>query len=148
MNAISFFVPGIPAPGGSKRFVGFGKKTGRAILIDDAGQGNKDWRTAVGWAGREAMDGQDLFTCPLQVKMEFVMPRSKSHLNSKGQVKPSAPIAPITKPDTLKLTRSTEDALTGIVWRDDAQTVLLTLIKRYAAPAEATGARITVSPLT
>ena len=44
---MTFFVPGIPAPGGSKRFVGHSKKTGRAILIDAAGERNKNWRSIV-----------------------------------------------------------------------------------------------------
>ena len=34
----------------------------------------------------------------------------------------------------LKLTRAVEDALTGLVWRDDAQVVDEVLSKRYGAP--------------
>lgn len=139
---LDFTVPGIPAPGGSKRFVGFGKKTGRAILIDAAGQKNKDWRNAVAWAGKEAIGLQPLMSGPLRVDFTFLMPRPKGHLNSKGEVKPSAPAYPITKPDALKLARSTEDALTGVVWGDDSQTACLTINKLYAAPGQPTGARI------
>jgi len=60
IDSISFFVPGLPAPGGSKRFVGFGKKTGRAILIDAAGQRNKDWKANVGWNAQKAMEGREM----------------------------------------------------------------------------------------
>jgi predicted short-subunit dehydrogenase-like oxidoreductase (DUF2520 family) len=35
----------------------------------------------------------------------------------------------------LKLARGVEDALTGIVWRDDAQIVVEHLEKRYGSPA-------------
>ncbi|MES2737255.1 MAG: RusA family crossover junction endodeoxyribonuclease [Verrucomicrobiota bacterium] len=148
MKTLEFFVPGLPCPGGSKRFVGFGKKTGRAVLIDDAGERNKNWRTSVAQVGSQAMTGLPLFSGPLNASMEMVMPRPKGHLNSKGLVKTSAPIAPTTKPDVLKLARSTEDALTGVVWVDDAQTVELTLKKRFAAPGEGTGARIKITPLS
>ncbi|WP_051945692.1 RusA family crossover junction endodeoxyribonuclease [Verrucomicrobium sp. BvORR106] len=127
---LSFFIPGVPAPGGSKRFVGFGKKTKRAILIDDAGQRNKDWRTAVGWAAHEHFKGEVL-TGALKVTFTFFMPRPKGHHGKRG-LRPSAPTFPITKPDALKLARSTEDALTGIVWRDDAQVVDGGQKKRYA----------------
>lgn len=146
MSRVAFHVPGIPAPGGSKKFVGIGKKTGRAIIIDDAGKRNKDWRAAVAWAGKAAMQGRALLAGPLQVRFEFVMPRPKGHFGAKG-LKPSAPAWPTVKPDALKLTRSSEDALTGIVWVDDAQIVKETIEKRYAAPGEASGAVITVSGL-
>jgi len=144
---LDFFVPGLPAPGGSKRFVGFGKKTGRAILIDDAGKRNKDWRTAVGWHAADAMQGREVITSACEVCMEFVMPRPKAHFRSNGMVKDSAPVAPTTKPDVLKLARSTEDAMTGIVWRDDSQTFALKLVKRYAAATETIGCRITINAL-
>lgn len=143
---IEFFVPGIPAPGGSKRFVGFGKRTGRAILIDAAGQRNKDWRSAVGWAAREVFKGE-LLRGPLSVRMSFIMPRPKAHFHQgkkrKGELREDAPQVHTSKPDALKLGRSTEDALTGIVWADDSQTCELTLTKRYGTP----GCSIVITPL-
>ena len=147
MKTLSFHVPGIPAPGGSKRFVGFGKKTGRAILIDDAGERNKNWRTSVAQCGNQARGTEPMFEGPLQVRMVFCMPRPKGHFGAKG-LKPSAPIAPTTKPDVLKLARSTEDALTGIVWLDDAQTVILNLEKSFVSSGEASGCDITINALT
>ena len=141
---ITFFVPGVPAPGGSKRFVGFGKKTGKAILVDAAGQRNKDWRASVGWCGSEAMQG-GLMYGPCRVRMIFFMPRPKGHFDSRGRLRPSAPAVPVTRPDVLKLARSTEDALTGIVWADDAQTHTLILQKRYASPGETAGCKITIT---
>ena len=146
---LEFFTPGIPAPGGSKRFVGFGKSTGRAILIDAAGQRNKDWRALVGQCGHLAMQGDPVHEDgPLEVWFEFVMPRPKYHFNSKGELKLASPVWHTKKPDALKLTRSTEDALTGIVWRDDSQIAKEHITKRYAAPGEATGARITIKALS
>lgn len=149
---LSFFVPGIPAPGGSKRFVGFGKKTGRAILIDAAGERNKNWRAVVATCGKEAMSKitNELpvwFNGPLRVKFEFYMPRRKGDFNSKGGLKPSAPFFHTTKPDALKLARSTEDALTGIIWNDDAQTAILEISKRYADKGEPCGCWVTVENL-
>ena len=145
---VSFFVPGIPAPGGSKRFVGFGKKTGRAILIDAAGERNKNWRSIVGVCGSAEMrKSEAIFHGALRVRFDFIMPRPKSHFNSKGDLKPSAPFYHTTKPDALKLARSTEDALTGIVWADDAQTAMLEVSKRYASKGEPCGCQITIQSL-
>ena len=129
MNEIRFFVPGIPAPGGSKR--GFAIKkggvyTGRVAIVDSGGQRTKDWRSSVVSAAWEAMKMADLqpLTGPIDLEFEFRMPRPKNHLRSNGiELKPGAPSHHIIRPDAGKLARSTQDALTGIVYRDDAQIV-------------------------
>ena len=151
--AVSFFVLGIPAPGGSKKaFPIFrngsaGEKVFvRSLIVDDAGQRNKDWRSNVGWAGREAMGkaGLRLFAEPLEVSFTFTMPRLKSHKNAKGELKASAPVWHTVRPDTTKLIRSTEDALKGIVWLDDSQIAVQRASKRYG---DTPGCCITVSAI-
>lgn len=145
---IEFFVPGIPAPGGSKRFVGFGKKTGRAILIDDAGARNKNWRAVVSTVALEAMAGREVITMgAIHVSFEFVMPRPKAHYLKSGALRASAPCWHTKVPDGLKLARSTEDAMTGIVYRDDSMIAREAIAKRFAAPGEATGCRIKITRL-
>jgi crossover junction endodeoxyribonuclease RusA len=62
---------------------------------------------------------------PLKLSMEFRLLRPKFHFGSgknAGQVKASmSGTFPTVKPDLTKLERSTEDALTGILWHDDCQ---------------------------
>ncbi len=143
---ISFFVPGIPSPGGSKRFVGFGKKTGRAILIDDAGQRNKNWRSCVVTFAHEHRPKQ-LLIGPLKVEFQFQMPYLKGHYGTgknARKLKPNVPMFHIVKPDTLKLSRSTEDALTGVIWQDDASTCCLIATKCYS---HTPGCQVTITPL-
>ncbi|HZJ30733.1 MAG TPA: RusA family crossover junction endodeoxyribonuclease [Vicinamibacterales bacterium] len=60
-----------------------------------------------------------------------------------GKLAPSAPALPRGKPDIDKLARSTLDALSGIVFDDDARVASLELRKVYAAPGDE-GATITV----
>lgn len=135
---IQIDIPGIPAPGGSKRaFFRPGMK--RAVIVDAAGERNKNWRATCALAARQAYQGQPL-QGPLQVSMIFTMPRPQGHYGAKG-LKASAPNLHTKRPDALKLARSTEDALTGIVWGDDAQTALLTIEKRYG---DRTGAVVVV----
>lgn len=120
---IEFFVPGIPRPGGSKRAVK-NKRTGKVILID-ACKLNKSWRDTVAAFAMDAYRGE-LLHGALKVEFAFTMPRPKSHYRAgkyAGELKPNAPKYPITRPDRTKLIRSTEDALTGVIWRDDAQIV-------------------------
>jgi len=77
-----------------------------------------------------------MFTGPVRLSAIFHMPRPKGHYRTgkhASQLRPSAPEHPATKPDLLKLTRAIEDAMTGIVWRDDAQVVVEKLEKRYGS---------------
>jgi Holliday junction resolvase RusA-like endonuclease len=137
---IQFFVPGVPQPGGSKRaFV----VAGRAVVTEDAKR-NKPWRASVAMAGHEAHAGP-LLDGPLAVSFLFVLARPRGHFTPRGALRKSAPKHPAVKPDVLKLARSTEDALTGVLWRDDSRTVALVARKVYGDQA---GCWISVSEMT
>jgi Holliday junction resolvase RusA-like endonuclease len=95
-------------------------------------------RTAPG----EAPDGSPRYYPPLNgpllLELTFWTPRPKGHYGSgknAGQVRGSAPRHPTVKPDLLKLARAVEDALSGIVYRDDAQITTEILQKAYGEPA-------------
>jgi Holliday junction resolvase RusA-like endonuclease len=118
-RVISFWVPGIPKPGGSKTFKGLSRRTGRAILVDASGAAGKNWRAVVGWYGMKNAP-KELFSSALEVTFDFVMPRPKYHYRKDGSLKLPAPEYHVVAPDTTKLIRSTEDALKGIIWRDDS----------------------------
>lgn len=143
--AVQFFVPGKPQPGGSKR--GFVTKAGRVAIVEDAKR-NKDWRAVVSLAASEAMKGREPFAGPLRLFIEFTLPRPRSHYRTgryEAVLKPQAPCWHTSKPDSTKLLRSTEDAMTGIVWRDDAQVAMVLVRKRYADGQP--GAKITVEEI-
>jgi len=131
---LNIFVHGIPKPGGSKRaFLIRNKsgqpamsKTGRPVIVltDASGKAGKDWRADVRGVAQEEWDGKPLETKSLTVSMKFFMPRPKSHYGTGRNahvLKDSAPIyyAHLQTPDALKLGRSVEDALTGVIWKDD-----------------------------
>lgn len=138
-------MPGIPRPGGSKRVFPIkrgGAYTGRFIVTDAAGQKNKDWRASVAHFGVGAMVGGSPWVGPLEVELEFRLQRPKFHLKSDGEtVRDKAPAFPTVMPDVGKLARSTVDALTSIVWVDDAQIVREVHAKVYGA---APGCLVTV----
>lgn len=125
------FIPGIPAPQGSK--TGF-IQGGRVVLVESSKK-VKPWREAVA----EHAKG-DLLEGPLAVEVEFVMPRTKAMGD-----KPAPPM--IQRPDLDKLLRSTCDGLTGAAYKDDSQVVEIHASKRRAEPDEPTGAHITITPL-
>lgn len=133
---ISFTVHGHPQPAGSKRGF-YNHKTQRVIITDDAKK-SRPWKAVVSDAAAEAMQGAALLDGPLMLGLEFYFPRPKGHYGTgrnAGIVKTSAPAIPTVKPDLLKLARAVEDALTGIVYRDDAQIAREILDKFYGEPA-------------
>lgn len=140
---LEFFVPGIPRPGGSKTATVVRRKGGEIVfkngrplvaMRDDA-KGNANWKSTVADFAHKAMASRDLLAGPLCVVIEFRMSRLGSHYGSgrnAGVLKPNAPTYHTVKPDATKLMRSTEDALTGIVWRDDAAIAHQQIRKVYA----------------
>jgi Holliday junction resolvase RusA-like endonuclease len=127
-----FTVHGIPQPGGSKNAFVI-KSTNRAV-VTDANPKAKEWKSLVAYEAALAMRGTKLFEGPVSLSIEFYLPRPKSHFiggeRCKG-LRKGSPMLPTTKPDSTKLLRSTEDAMTGIVWHDDAQVCDEHVIKRY-----------------
>ena len=131
---IQFFVPGIPRPGGSKVRTRFG--------VREAGKHTAAWRETVKVFAEHSYD--IMFDCALQLEVLFIMPRPKKHYRSNGELKDDAPQYHTSKPDITKLLRSTEDALTNVLWRDDSLIAHQTATKCYG---DKPGARITIRKL-
>jgi Holliday junction resolvase RusA-like endonuclease len=144
---LAFTVLGKAQPAGSKRAFAIkrgGVPTGQVAVVD-ANKNAKPWQQEVSSAALDAKRagaqwGEAVYTLlggPLSVSMTFYCQRPKAHYGTgrnADTLKPSAPPFPTGKPDALKLARGTEDALTGTIWRDDAQVVDLTVAKRYGVP--------------
>jgi Holliday junction resolvase RusA-like endonuclease len=147
-------VLGSPAPKGNARaFVN--KRTGRAVL-SSFGSGTtekrlRSWDALVREAAYDAVEirrqrdvTSPLFVdCPLAVGIVFRLSRPAGHYAKKGGLRPTARVAPTTKPDADKLARSTLDALHGTIFDDDSRIVELGVVKTYAEPGRE-GARIVV----
>lgn len=134
MTPVRFEVFGIPQPAGSKRAFGFRRKDGSigATVVDDNPKG-RQWKTLVSETAARIHPGP-LLEGPLRVLFIFEVPRPQGHFGKKGLLA-SAPAYPTVRPDLLKLSRGVEDALSGVVYRDDSQIVEEFLIKRYGERA-------------
>jgi Holliday junction resolvase RusA-like endonuclease len=145
---IEFTVLGRPAPAGSKRAFAVrkgGKPTGQVAVVDD-NKRSKPWQELVSSAAAAAVDGAKL-DGPLLLEVDFYVARPAGHFGSgrnAGTVRASAPPFPAVRPDVTKLVRGLEDALTGVVWRDDAQIVTQTVRKRYGWPERAEVSVLTI----
>jgi crossover junction endodeoxyribonuclease RusA len=120
------FVPGAPKPQGSKTYYGKGRPV-------ESCKDLPQWRQAVAFFAAQAKPALTPRPDAVVVAFEFVMPRP-AYL-------PKTRTPEHTKqPDLDKLVRAAGDALTGILWEDDAQIARYSACsKRYAEPGEATG---------
>lgn len=114
-----FVVHGRPVPQGSLR--AFKAKSG-AVVTPQQPKVLK-WRGDVRSALEATAGGIEPSSDAFTVQAGFYFRRPKSHLNSKGVAKLSAPLWHTQSPDVDKLLRSVLDALTGVVWHDDKQVV-------------------------
>lgn len=111
-----------PAPQGSKRHVGGGRMVESSAKV-------RPWREAV---RQEALaTGLAITSAPVFLRLTFRFTRPKGHRNAKGQLRVSAPISHITRPDLDKLCRSTLDGLTGVLFADDSQVAFMVASKEY-----------------
>lgn len=114
------------------------------VVITDACKKSKPWKQVVAGCAQKEF-GKPLWDCPIYLNLVFCLPRPQSHFGSgknSSRLRDGAKRRPTVKPDVLKLARAVEDALTGILYVDDALIVQERLEKIYESPA---GVRIMLS---
>ena len=108
---------GTPAPKGSMKLVEYGKgkrRLPRPIMVADNSHELQAWSRAVATCARVAMIGKAMYVdTALAVRATFILPRPASVKR----------LMPSVRPDLDKLIRSTLDAMTGVVFDDDARIV-------------------------
>lgn len=132
MSSINFTVIGIPQPRGSKRAMP-NRAGGRPLMVDTNAK-SAPWMATVAAAASEAMKGQPLLDGPLLLAVTFCFPRPKSHYRTgkrANELRDDAPQRHAKKPDCDKLLRAIGDAMTGVVYRDDAQIAGISAGKYY-----------------
>lgn len=91
-----------------------------------------NYRKSIGWAAKAAMAGRPPTRLPVSLVMQALMPIPISWSTLKREAAVAGTVLPTGKPDFdnfLKLC----DALTGVVFLDDAQIVDGSCSKRYSA---------------
>jgi crossover junction endodeoxyribonuclease RusA len=129
---LSVFIPGDPAPQGSKRYVGK-DRNGRAILAESS-VNVKGWRETVTTYIVAAMRARrPRYVGPLALELSFALRRPRS---------PPAPTH-ITKPDLSKLLRAVEDSMVdaGLI-KDDSHIVIELITKHYPAGPDITATQL------
>lgn len=129
---LEFRVAGIAQPRGSKKAI---TVTGqrRGLLIDD-NRKSGPWMDLVRREATKVMADREPFTGPLCLTVTIFRARPKGHFRTNGNVKPSAPAFPATRPDSSKYMRAIEDAMSKVVYVDDGQLVDSWPSKRWGQP--------------
>lgn len=155
MRKVEFFVGGMePRPKGSynayvvnwprsrdklvllcKSILG-GRKFFPMTQVVPASKGMKAYEKAVNTKAQAAMIAeQGPMDSPVVVKMQFFLKRPQAHTGTgknAGILKEWAErLLPTKTPDLDKLIRSTNDAMTGVVYKDDCQIIAILPTKRY-----------------
>jgi len=128
---LQFSVVGVAQQMGSKR--AFTPKGWTRPIITDSNRNLKSWQQLVSQCASHAIQQlpiaeRHVLTDGVRLSIAFFLPRPKSL--------PRRVTAHTKAPDLDKFVRALQDALTAIVFRDDAQIVDLVAMKRYAAPGE------------
>ena len=136
---LHFTVYGVAQPKGSAR--AFVPKGWTHAVVTAANPKNKGWQQLVAEAASHALTKTPAFQMletSAVLRVVFFLPRPKAIRDK---------VVPHTKkPDLDKLVRSVKDALTKVVWQDDALVVEIAARKEYARPGESPRAEISVSP--
>ena len=138
---LSFFVVGLPKAQPRAKARAFGKfaQVYNPKTADD-------WKMIVRHEARRAWEASgdaSPWSGPLRVDLTFYFPRPKAHLRSNGELKPSAPIWHVAKPDRDNLDKGVLDALTNLgLWPDDKQVCDGRIRKLYGAQP---GCEITIA---
>lgn len=138
MRTLEFSVPGELTGKGSMRAYTYRRRdggTGARMASSERAQADQ---LSVSRAALLARGSDPLFEGAIAVRIEAWILRPKS-------VRPARRPWPIVKPDADKLARLVLDALTRVLYADDAAVCRLDVIKRYAEGAGgAEGARVVV----
>lgn len=118
-RSVRFWVPGTPVSQGSLSPVRRGGR-GKILLVPRNHKELKIWREAVGYEALRHFSSPK--GGPMALRLDFLLQRPKTVDREDLTV----------KPDLDKLSRAIGDALTGVVYQDDAQVTAQRLTKRYA----------------
>jgi crossover junction endodeoxyribonuclease RusA len=116
---------------------------GRHARVYNAAGPVDAFKACVRLAAKQAFSGAP-YPGPLRVDAEFVFPRTKGET---WKTKPMPRMRHAKKPDRDNLDKAVLDALSGLLWIDDAQVCDGCITKWIASGDEQPGVTIIVTPL-
>jgi Holliday junction resolvase RusA-like endonuclease len=84
---------------------------------------SRDYKTYLRILAFDEMKDRHLFDGPLSLSIRIFRNTPKGFSKKKRELAEHGEIRPVTKPDVSNYIKGIEDALNGIVWKDDGQVV-------------------------
>lgn len=126
MTAVKFFVPGEPVGKGRPRVGKIGQHVRMFTPAKTAAyEGLVAHAAAAAMAGRAPLQG----ACSVSLQVVCSIPQSWSQ--KKQRMALAGEVMPTGKPDADNVLKAMCDGMNGVVWRDDAQAVEVSVSKRY-----------------
>jgi crossover junction endodeoxyribonuclease RusA len=140
---LAFQVFGVAQPKGNMRAIQV--KGMKFPIVTETNRNVRSWSQLVAEGANRALSAlpasdRQVIDGPVRLTVAFYLPRPKKY-SRRG-----VPVAHLTAPDWDKLARAVGDALTHIVYRDDAQVVEAVIGKFYADVDGVPHADIRVEP--
>lgn len=129
---IEFTIPGQPVAKGRPKFARRG-----AHVVAYTPEKTASYENLVKIAATAAMHGQEPSNKPISLAVEINLQIPSSWSGKRRSMAESGVICATKKPDADNVLKGIKDGCNGIVWRDDAQVVLVMLHKRYSATPSA-----------
>lgn len=146
-TSLEFFVSGEPIPQGSSK--GFPVKRANGamgVAITHANPKTMDWRRRIADEAQrrndEVFEGDRFYRPKNNGVNDGVRVIATFYLTKPKSCKKNA--VPSKKPDVDKLIRNLNDALTGILFDDDSQVIVLMVRKQYQKEGEGPGVNVLV----
>lgn len=126
MSEVLICVPGLPIAKGRAK----ASRKGGFIRMYTPKK-TVDYENDCAHEARIAMQGRELLTGPLELKLQIFMPIPISYTKAKKEAARLGKLVPTKKPDSSNILKAVEDAFNEIVWGDDAQIVDHHVTKRF-----------------
>lgn len=127
-ETITFTVPGAPvAKGRARSFV----RNGRVAHYTPEKTAN--YENLVRMAAHQAMQGASPVDACVSLTVRAFLPIPASWSRRKREQAEAAEIFPAVRPDLDNILKAINDGCNGVLWRDDAQVVVLIASKCYGA---------------
>lgn len=124
---IEFEVPGQPVAKGRPKFARRGK-----FVTTYTPEKTRTYEELVSWCAKGVMMGNDPMQGAIYLYLVIGLQIPKSWSNKKRIQAELGEIPAIKKPDADNVLKAVKDAMNGIVYADDSQITMMTIIKKYS----------------
>ena len=122
-----FEIPGEPHGKGRPRF----RRLGNFVSTYNDKK-TQSYEALVKQSAKEAFGDTDILETPISLYLYIKLPIPKSYSKKRSEACLNGSEKPIKKPDASNVLKSVEDAMNGVVYKDDSQIVNFHVTKVYS----------------